>query len=132
MTPTGIKVSGIERIDAELKPVDNVGNEYELFSGGNHIKLDPLFIEKKQGVLERGTLAYTIDGIRTEMPDNVIEGLTANNVFFYENIAMNQSGNIEFDVNTAFRENNIPVCEKRNVTFYIMLNTAKSYRPRLN
>lgn len=130
-TPTGIKVSGIERIDAELNPAGNVDNEYELFAGGKQIKLSPSFTEKKQDILERGTLAYTIDGIRTEIPDNVIEGLTANNVFFYDNIAVNQSGNIEFDVNTAFRENNIPVGEEREVTFYIMLNTAKSYRATL-
>lgn len=128
-TTTGIKASGVERIPATFKPV---GDGYELIADEKRVNLDPLFIEDKQDTLGRGTLAYTIEGIRSELPDNVIEGLTANNIFFYDNISVNEAGNIEFDVNTAFRENNIPVGETRDVTFYIMTNTAKSYRATLN
>lgn len=127
-TSTGIKTSGVQKIDAELIPE---GNAYKLIADGTHVKLDPLFTEDKQDVLERGTLAYTIDGIRSEMPDNVTESLTANNIFFYDNICVNEDGNIVFDVNTAFRESNIPVGEKRDVTFYVMTNTAKSYKATL-
>ena len=123
--PVSDKVSGVEKTDAELIPA---GNEYELHADEKQIKLDPMFIEDKQDVLGRGTLAYTIEGIRSPLPeDNVIKSLTANNVFFYDNIAVSESGNIEFDVSSAFRENNIPAGEKRKVTFYVMTNTAKSY-----
>lgn len=129
--PVSDKVSGIERIAAELLPVENSANEYKLFADNELIILNPSFTEDKQEELERGTLAYTIEGIRTEMPDHVIDNLTANNVFFYDNILVNESGNIEFDVNTAFKENNIPVGDEKEVTFYVMVNNAKSYRATL-
>lgn len=128
--PVSDKISGIEKIDATFEPTSNI-NEYKLIANGENIKLDPSFILKKQDILKRGTLAFTIDGIKTTMPEYVIKDLTANNTFFYNNISVNNSGNIEFDVNEAFRENNIPVGEKREVTFYVMINTGETYKAKL-
>lgn len=128
--PITDKISGVEKIDAEFEATGNE-NEYKLLADGQHIELDPEFISDKRNQLDRGTLAYTIQGIKSEMPEYVTKGLTANDTFFYRNIAVNESGNIVFDVNTAFRENNIPVGQEKEVTFFVMTTSGFSYQGSL-
>ncbi len=117
--------SAVSRIVCGMTKLDTE-NEYELSAFGKRIELPEDFTSQKTAQLGRGTLAYRIEGIKTDMPSDVPR-MTANDKFFYGNISVSAAGDLVFDADAALAAAGVPAGEERLVTFYVIYNNGLMY-----
>ncbi len=132
-----VDVGAIVRIDAQLKADADQSNTY-IFTDASGKALDMTRFISGQG---KGKLAYTFtdasgktlaagepenDGKSFAYPNNV--RVTANNLFFYDNISCNSDGSVFIDTNAILR--NLGVAEG-TLTVYAMSDRGYRYTAQL-
>lgn len=128
------EATGVARIDAVLESTGN--GAYTLKAGDQTVDLTN-FTTDKTHTAGRGVIAYTVDGVKTDMMSGQLARkysviyskpmqVTANNTFYYKNFTLNDGG-ISFDPAKLLTEAGVPAGETRTITFYFINNVGQMY-----